>query len=199
MVSSSLRRQAEPRMCTRMGLWIQGLWSAALVLPRTVGHGNHTTETSLQQFAGLRHLGSAALLYPHIAGLFRLRRTAPQAAVPACVGHPSLPAIYIAAAAQYCSLLFYRPQIICPGSRSWQRIPSTCCCGQPTGAGHSSRCRNRERKRLTGAKRICRGRAGTSHHEWQEKSGKSPRPSLRKRSSRNRSLSAASRPAAERV
>jgi basic amino acid/polyamine antiporter, APA family len=98
-------------------LWIQCVWSAALVLPRTFDH-------SLGQYGNLYsnlldYVISAALIFyiATIAGVFRLRRLRPTAERPyKTVGYPVVPAFYIAGSSLVLLALFvYRPSTTWPG------------------------------------------------------------------------------------
>lgn len=98
-------------------LIVQGLWAAALVLPRTFdpvtgNYGNVYTNL-------LDYIISAALLFYilTIAGIFRLRRRRPELERPYRVwGYPFLPALYIAgAAAIFISLCVFRQSTTWPG------------------------------------------------------------------------------------
>ncbi len=98
-------------------LALQCVWSLLLVLPRTVDaktgiYGNLYSNL-------LDYVISAALLFYilTVAGLFRLRRTRPEAPRPyRCWGYPWLPALYIAGAAVVLGVLFaYRPATTWPG------------------------------------------------------------------------------------
>jgi len=96
-------------------LWIQGLWSAALVLPRTIHDGTYGNLYSNL----LDWVISAALLFYvlAIAGVIRLRFTRPNAARPfRTPGYPLVPLLYIVsgAAILYC-LFAYRPATTWPG------------------------------------------------------------------------------------
>jgi APA family basic amino acid/polyamine antiporter len=99
------------------GLALQGIWAAFLVLPRTYN-------PSTQQYGNLYgdlldYVVSAALLFYilTILGVFRLRRTRPDAARPyRAFGYPVVPALYIAGAATILLvLLVYRPATTWPG------------------------------------------------------------------------------------
>ncbi len=99
------------------GLTIQGLWTACLVLPRTYdpiagSYGN--LYSSL-----LDYVVSAALLFYilTIAGVFRLRRTRPDAPRPyRAFGYPVVPALYIVAASGILVVLtIYRASTTWPG------------------------------------------------------------------------------------
>lgn len=97
------------------GLALLGIWSSVLVLPRTVkpdGYGNLYGDL-------LDYVISAALLFYMltILGLFRLRRTRPDAHRPyRALGYPWLPALYIAGTGALLLVLFAcRPQTTWPG------------------------------------------------------------------------------------
>jgi APA family basic amino acid/polyamine antiporter len=96
---------------------VQGIWAAALVLPRTY-------DTATGQYGNLysnllEYVISAALLFYilTIAGVFRLRRTRPDAERPyKVIGYPVVPALYIVGAtAVLCMLFAYRPSTTWPG------------------------------------------------------------------------------------
>jgi APA family basic amino acid/polyamine antiporter len=98
-------------------LVVQGIWAAALVLPRTY-------DTATGQYGNLysnllEYVISAALLFYilTIAGVFRLRRTRPHAERPyKVIGYPVVPALYIAGASAVLVTLFaYRPSTTWPG------------------------------------------------------------------------------------
>jgi len=96
-------------------LWVQGLWSAALVLPRTVHDGKYGNLYSNL----LDWVISAALLFYvlAIAGVIRLRILRPDAPRPfRTPGYPLVPLVYIVsgAAILYC-LFAYRPATTWPG------------------------------------------------------------------------------------
>jgi len=88
------------------GLALQGTWAVLLVLPRTVkdgAYGNLYDDL-------LDYVISAALLFYilTIVGIFRLRRTRPEAHRPyRAFGYPIVPAIYIVGAATIVGNLFY--------------------------------------------------------------------------------------------
>ena len=99
------------------GLVLQGIWAAALVLPRTY-------DPATGQYGNLYgnlldYVVSAALLFYilTIAGVFRLRAARPDADRPyRAFGYPVIPALYIAgAAAILVVLLIYRPATTWPG------------------------------------------------------------------------------------
>ncbi len=79
-------------------LWIQCIWSAALVLPRTFNHSSGQYGNLYSNL--LDYVISAALIFyiATIAGVFRLRRLRPTAERPyKTLGYPLVPAFYIAA------------------------------------------------------------------------------------------------------
>jgi APA family basic amino acid/polyamine antiporter len=98
-------------------LLLQGVWSAALVLPRTY-------DPATRQYGNLYsnlldYVISAALLFYilTIAGIFRLRKTRPNTRRPYRVwGYPWVPGLYIAGASMVLAILFaYRPSTTWPG------------------------------------------------------------------------------------
>ena len=98
-------------------LLVQGIWSAALVLPRTF---NTTTHQYGNLYSNLLdYVISAALIFyiMTIAGVFRLRKMRPDAERPYRVwGYPFTPAIYIVGATVILFALFgYRPASTWPG------------------------------------------------------------------------------------
>lgn len=98
-------------------LVIQGVWAAGLVLPRTF---DPVTGTYGNLYSSLLdYVVSAALLFYilTIAGLFRLRRTRPDAVRPyRAFGYPVIPALYIVAAAAILAILaVYRASTTWPG------------------------------------------------------------------------------------
>jgi APA family basic amino acid/polyamine antiporter len=99
------------------GLVWQGLWAAFLVLPRTYSPGTATYGNLYSNL--LDYVVSAALTFYilTIAGVFRLRRTRPDAERPyRAIGYPVLPALYIAGAAVVLIILFaYRTATTWPG------------------------------------------------------------------------------------
>lgn len=104
------------------GLVIQGIWSALLVLPRTVtGVDTNTGETIYGNLYGnlLTYVISAALIFYilTIAGIFRLRRTRPNAERPyKAFGYPVIPLLYILSAAVILVVLFiYQTATTWPG------------------------------------------------------------------------------------
>jgi len=103
------------------GLGIQGIWAAALVLPRTVKTDPVTGVASYGNLYGdlLNYVISAALIFYilTIAGIFRLRQTRPDAERPyRAFGYPIVPALYIIGAAVILAvLLIYQPGSTWPG------------------------------------------------------------------------------------
>ena len=98
-------------------LWLQGIWAAALVLPRTF---NPLTGEYGNLYSNLLdYVISAALIFyiMTIAGLFRLRIKRPHAERPyRALGYPVVPALYILGAAAILVVLFaYRPSTTWPG------------------------------------------------------------------------------------
>jgi APA family basic amino acid/polyamine antiporter len=97
------------------GLAIQGLWSAALVLPRTYHDGKYGNVYSDL----LGYVVAAALLFYvlTILALFRLRRTQPDAPRPyRALGYPVVPALYVVGAVTIVVvLLVYTPLTTWPG------------------------------------------------------------------------------------
>jgi basic amino acid/polyamine antiporter, APA family len=115
-----------PAKVPARSLWIQGIWAAFLVLPRTY---NPVTRQYGSLYSNLLdYVISAALIFYilTIAGLFRLRRTRPHAERPyKALGYPLLPALYIVGAAIITVILFaYRPSTTWPGLL-------IVCCGLP--------------------------------------------------------------------
>jgi APA family basic amino acid/polyamine antiporter len=98
-------------------LLFQGLWSAALVLPRTYD----VEKKSYGNLYGnlLDYVISAALIFYilTVAGIFRLRITRPNAERPyKAFGYPVIPALYILGAAVVLVVLFaYKPSSTWPG------------------------------------------------------------------------------------
>ena len=104
------------------GLVIQGIWAAALVLPRTITGTNAATgEPTYGNLYGnlLTYVISAALVFYilTIAGIFRLRQTRPDAERPyRAFGYPIVPALYIIGAAVILAvLLLYQTATTWPG------------------------------------------------------------------------------------
>jgi len=104
------------------GLVIQGIWAAALVLPRTItGTDPATGAPTYGNLYGdlLTYVISAALVFYilTIAGIFRLRQTRPDAERPyRAFGYPIVPALYIIGAAVILAvLLIYQTATTWPG------------------------------------------------------------------------------------
>jgi APA family basic amino acid/polyamine antiporter len=99
------------------GLVLQGLWSVFLVLPRTYDPATRAYGNLYGSL--LDYVISAALIFyiMTIAGIFRLRRTRPDAERPyRAVGYPFVQLLYIAGAAAILIVLFvYRPATTWPG------------------------------------------------------------------------------------
>jgi len=99
------------------GLAFQGAWTLVLILLRTYDPGTRTYGNLYSNL--LEYVVSAALLFYilTIVGLFRLRRTRPDAPRPyRAFGYPFVPAVYIAAASAILVALFvYRTETTWPG------------------------------------------------------------------------------------
>jgi APA family basic amino acid/polyamine antiporter len=99
------------------GLVLQGVWSVLLVLPRTYDPASGRYGNLYGNL--LDYVISAALIFYilTIAGVFRLRKTRPDAERPyRAVGYPVVPALYIVGAATILVVLFaYRPATTWPG------------------------------------------------------------------------------------
>ena len=99
------------------GLVLQGVWAAFLVLPRTYDPATKAYGNLYNNL--LDYVISAALIFYilTIAGIFRLRRTRPDADRPyRAFGYPVIPALYILGAAAILLVLFvYRPATTWPG------------------------------------------------------------------------------------
>jgi APA family basic amino acid/polyamine antiporter len=99
------------------GLVLQGVWAAALVLPRTYNSASGTYGNLYGNL--LDYVISAALFFYilTIAGVFRLRHTRPNAERPyRAFGYPAVPALYIVGASAIMVVLFaYRPATTWPG------------------------------------------------------------------------------------
>jgi basic amino acid/polyamine antiporter, APA family len=99
------------------GLLLEGLWAAFLVLPRTYDPLTHTYGNLYNNL--LDYVISAALIFYilTIAGIFRLRKTRPDADRPyRAFGYPIVPALYIAGAITILTVLFvYRTATTWPG------------------------------------------------------------------------------------
>ncbi len=98
-------------------LWVQCGWSLLLVLPRTVDRATGQYGNLYSNL--LDYVISAALLFYilTVIGLFRLRRTRPDAARPyRCWGYPWLPGLYVVGATVVLAVLFcYRTATTWPG------------------------------------------------------------------------------------
>ncbi len=98
-------------------LVLQGVWAAILVLPRTYDAASRTYGNLYSNL--LDYVISAALIFYilTIAGVFRLRRTRPDAERPyRAFGYPVVPALYIVGAATILLMLFvYRTSTTWPG------------------------------------------------------------------------------------
>ncbi|HMG36345.1 MAG TPA: amino acid permease [Blastocatellia bacterium] len=103
------------------GLVIQGIWSGALVLPRTITGVDASGETTYGNLYGnlLTYVISAALIFYilTILGIFRLRAIRPDAERPyRAFGYPIIPALYIIGAAVILVVLFiYQGPTTWPG------------------------------------------------------------------------------------
>src|SRR3954463_3930844 len=99
------------------GLLFQGVWATFLVLPRTYDPVARTYGNLYSNL--LEYVISAALIFYilTIAGIFRLRRSRPDAERPyRAFGYPVIPALYIVGAAAILLVLFvYRPATTWPG------------------------------------------------------------------------------------
>jgi APA family basic amino acid/polyamine antiporter len=99
------------------GLLLQGVWAAALVLPRTYDAATGTYGNLYSNL--LDYVISAALIFYilTIAGVFRLRSTRPDAPRPyRAFGYPVVPALYIVGASTILLVLFvYRTATTWPG------------------------------------------------------------------------------------
>ncbi|HLJ14815.1 MAG TPA: amino acid permease [Bryobacteraceae bacterium] len=98
-------------------LVLQGLWAAALVLPRTYDPATHTYGNLYSNL--LDYVISAALMFYilTIAAIFRLRLKRPNAERPyRAFGYPLVPALYILGGTTVLIVLFlYRPATTWPG------------------------------------------------------------------------------------
>jgi APA family basic amino acid/polyamine antiporter len=99
------------------GLVLQGIWAVFLVLPRTYDPATRAYGNLYNNL--LNYVISAALIFYilTIAGIFRLRRTRPDADRPyRAIGYPVVPALYIAGAVAILLVLFvYRAATTWPG------------------------------------------------------------------------------------
>jgi len=113
-------RQAYSLNKARVPAWalvLQGVWSAFLVLPRTY---DVTKQTYGNLYSNLLdYVISAALIFYilTVAGIFRLRKTRPDAERPyRAFGYPVIPALYMIGAAAVLVVLFiYKPSSTWPG------------------------------------------------------------------------------------
>lgn len=98
-------------------LAMQGIWSAALVIPRTFDAKMHTYGNLYSNL--LDYVISAALIFYilTIAGVIRLRRIQPERQRPyRALGYPLIPLLYIAGAMVVLACLFaFRPATTWPG------------------------------------------------------------------------------------
>jgi APA family basic amino acid/polyamine antiporter len=103
------------------GLIVQGIWAAALILPRTVSRNEQTGKETYGNLYSdlLQYVISAALIFYilTIAGIFRLRRTRPDAERPyRAFGYPVVPALYIVGGSIILIVLFVcQPKTTWPG------------------------------------------------------------------------------------
>src|SRR5215510_7651487 len=103
------------------GLIVQGIWSAVLILPRTIKYNAAGNVTGYGNLYGnlLDYVISAALIFYilTIAGIFRLRQTRPNAERPyKAFGYPIVPILYIIGAAVILIVLFiYQTATTWPG------------------------------------------------------------------------------------
>ena len=118
-------RAAEKLNAKHVPAWaliVQGIWAAALVLPRvaTGEHGENNKPVYSNLYGNLlNYVISAALLFYilTILGIFRLRRTRPDADRPyRAFGYPVIPALYVISAGVIVLVLFrYQPDSTWPG------------------------------------------------------------------------------------
>src|SRR6266699_415125 len=103
------------------GLIVQGIWSALLILPRTIKHDAAGNVTGYGNLYGnlLDYVISAALIFYilTIAGIFRLRQTRPNAERPyKAFGYPVIPILYMIGASVILVVLFiYQTATTWPG------------------------------------------------------------------------------------
>ncbi|HEX9629927.1 MAG TPA: amino acid permease [Pyrinomonadaceae bacterium] len=103
------------------GLIVQGIWSALLILPRTIKHDAAGNVTGYGNLYGnlLDYVISAALIFYilTIAGIFRLRQTRPNAERPyKAFGYPVIPILYMIGASAILVVLFiYQTATTWPG------------------------------------------------------------------------------------
>ena len=106
-----------PAKVPAWALGLQGCWAVFLVLPRTYDPATHAYGNLYNNL--LDYVISAALIFYilTIAGIFRLRRSRPDADRPyRAFGYPVIPALYIVGAATILLVLFvYRPATTWPG------------------------------------------------------------------------------------
>jgi len=99
------------------GLVLQGTWTIVLILLRTYDEASGSYGNLYSNL--LEYVVAAALMFYilTIAGLFRLRRTRPDAPRPyRAFGYPAIPALYVASAAWILAVLFiYRTPTTWPG------------------------------------------------------------------------------------
>jgi len=103
------------------GLIVQGIWAAVLILPRTIRRDAAGAITGYGNLYGnlLDYVISAALIFYilTIAGIFRLRRTRPEAERPyKAFGYPIIPILYMIGATVILVVLFlYQTATTWPG------------------------------------------------------------------------------------
>jgi APA family basic amino acid/polyamine antiporter len=102
------------------GLIVQGIWAAALILPRTIKHDATGAVTYGNLYGNLLdYVISAALIFYilTIAGIFRLRKTRPNAERPyKAFGYPVVPILYMIGASVILIVLFiYQTATTWPG------------------------------------------------------------------------------------
>jgi APA family basic amino acid/polyamine antiporter len=101
------------------GLALQGVWSAALVLPRTFDPATGAYGNLYSNL--LDYVISILLIFSYVLpvlGIFRLRRTRPDAERPyRAFGYPVVPAFFVAGSCLIVlMLLLYRPYTTWPGA-----------------------------------------------------------------------------------
>ena len=113
----SFAGKLNPAKVPATGLWLQGLWSVFLVLPRTYNPDTHAWGNVYSNL--LEYVISAALIFYvlTVAAVFRLRWKRPDAVRPYRTwGYPVVPAAYIVTAGTILFVLFaYRPATTWPG------------------------------------------------------------------------------------
>jgi len=102
------------------GLVVQGIWASALVLPRTIKHGEGDAITYGNLYGDLlTYVISAALIFYILtmAGIFVLRRKRPDVERPyRAFGYPYVPLLYIICAGIIlAALLVYQTEVTWPG------------------------------------------------------------------------------------